>query len=207
MSREHKTVGTDVEMTLPGPPPVIYRIDAQDRICFLNEAFLHEASTGGSVDQARLGLLGQSLWRVLPHAADWYVPLVRRVRTDNCEVSLLFRCDTPSSRRLMQTRISPMNAGWVQFASSVTAVQPRPFVALLQQQRRPGAGPFVAMCSWCQRVESGADWLEVEAAVVVLGLHESTELPRVSHGVCPRCSSELTALAHSSTTALSVDLP
>lgn len=192
----------------PLAPPLVYVIDGQDRIVALNEAYVADA--GGAVDEAGQGdavrdaLLGQVLWQVLPGVAEWYGPLVGRVRDDQREICFPFRCDTPDLRRLMRMRISPDPMGAVAFESALVAVQSRPRVAIFDAPVA-GADAIVTMCSWCKRVEAGATWVEVEEALERLG--EALWLPSVSHGICPRCLGELTALAQSPDARLSISLP
>lgn len=42
---------------------------------------------------------------------------------------------------------------------------------------------YIVLCSWCRRVNLGAEWLPLEA---FLGRHES----ETSHGMCPACAAK-----------------
>ncbi|BCS32182.1 hypothetical protein TBR22_A13920 [Luteitalea sp. TBR-22] len=190
----------------PLAPPLVYVIDGEDRIQTLNEAYLADASTwGGDPDAVRQALVGQVLWQVLPGVGEWYGPLVRRARADQREVCFPFRCDTPDFRRLMRMRITPQPRGAVAFESSLVGVQPRAHVEVLEGTGASG-GSIVTMCSWCKRVDADGAWLEVEEALARLGA-DAYHLPALSHGICPRCLGELTALAQSPDATLSIDLP
>ena len=46
---------------------------------------------------------------------------------------------------------------------------------------------FVVVCSWCKRVKTSGEWLEVEEAVRQLSLFYADDLPRISHGTCVDC--------------------
>ena len=60
--------------------------------------------------------------------------------------------------------------------------------------RNRGSGRGKA-CSWCKRLEYGPEWLEVEAAIVPLGLFEDdAPPPEITHGICPDCAREMHAL-------------
>lgn len=188
-------------------PPLMYWIDAADRICDLNEAYIRDVAGHNPVADIRAALIGTVMWQVLPQAADWYGPLVRRVREDGREVVFQFRCDTPDMRRLMRMRISPEAEGGVCFESATIAVQERPVVALIAEPLTGRDGAPVTMCSWCKRVDIRGEWLEVELALDRIRLADGPTLPPVTHGVCPRCLHELAALAESPDAALSIDLP
>lgn len=195
------------EIRTPLAPPLVYWIDAADRIDDLNEAYVRDAAGDDPVADVRAALIGRLLWRVLPQAAEWYGPLVRRVREDGRPVVFQFRCDTPDVRRLMRMRISPESEGGVCFESATIAVQERPAVALIADPLTGREGAPVTMCSWCKRVEVLGEWLEVELALDRLPTGGRPSLPPVTHGVCPRCLHELVALAESPVASLSIDLP
>lgn len=198
-------MSTDISPALG--PPLVYCLDAADRIASLNDAYLHDAAAGGPIEAVREALMGRVLWQVLPQATDWYGPLVRRARADGREIHFRFRCDTPALRRLLRMRIVPdASTGGVCFESTIVGVQPRPPVALLDPAV-PHGSDLVTMCSWCKRVEARGEWLEVEDALERLEAAGIRSLPSVTHGVCPRCLDELVALASSPDAQLSIDLP
>jgi hypothetical protein len=57
----------------------------------------------------------------------------------------------------------------------------------------PRGGGTLLMCGWCDRFEVDGEWVEVEEAARRLGLFERSEMPRLSHGICPECSDLLLA--------------
>ena len=49
------------------------------------------------------------------------------------------------------------------------------------------------MCAWCDRFLVEGEWVEVEEAAARLQLFLRSELPTISHGICPSCTSVLLA--------------
>ena len=53
----------------------------------------------------------------------------------------------------------------------------------------PRSGDLLVMCGWCKKVRVDAVvWVEVEEAIKQLRLFHATALPRISHGICERCT-------------------
>jgi hypothetical protein len=57
----------------------------------------------------------------------------------------------------------------------------------------PRGEETLEMCGWCDRFLVDGGWMEIEEAAVALDLFRRSELPRIDHGICPRCSSMLLA--------------
>jgi hypothetical protein len=47
---------------------------------------------------------------------------------------------------------------------------------------------LLRVCAWCQRVELGGEWAQLQEAVTRLRL---SELPRRSHGICEGCFAQI----------------
>jgi hypothetical protein len=75
--------------------------------------------------------------------------------------------------------------------SHVVREESRATVRLLDPVH-PRTGEALLACSWCRKVYVAGRWVEVEYAVEMLRLFERTELPPLTHGICPACA-ELTA--------------
>jgi hypothetical protein len=52
---------------------------------------------------------------------------------------------------------------------------------------------FAAENGWCDRFEVDGEWVEVEEAARRLELFNRSELPTLSHGICPDCNAMLLA--------------
>ena len=57
----------------------------------------------------------------------------------------------------------------------------------------PRAEDTLTMCGWCDRFEVDGEWVEVEEAALRLELFNRSELPVLSHGICPDCNEMLLA--------------
>lgn len=83
-------------------------------------------------------------------------------------------------------RITGEKTGLVEFASTLESEEPRDPVTAFDVQQ-PRNERFLRMCSWCKRVKVGVEWMEVEEAVVVLGLMTAPAVPSITHGICEDC--------------------
>lgn len=194
-----------------GAPAIEYRIDADDRVVSVNDAYVadvrtHDPSGIDASTHVATAVMGRVLWELLPQAAEWYRPLVRLARVEARTIAFAFRCDTPTLRRLMEMRIEAEADGIVRFVSTLIGQQPRHAVHLLLDGIPRGTA-LVRMCSWCKRVKAGADWLEVEAAVSRLRVPEAEPMPAITHGICESCKFGLTDLATSPDGRLDIALP
>ncbi len=171
---------------------LIYRIDADDRITHVNEAWSEFArqNQGESVLPERV--LGQSLPSAVADATvrELYGQLIRRARA-GLSVKFRYRCDAPSRRRTFEMEIRLLESGEVEFASTLRHEESRPTVALLRLGQRRDTR-LLRVCSWCQQVAlPDRTWVPVEQAVKVLGLLEAETFPRLTHCLCEACRDKL----------------
>ncbi len=82
----------------------------------------------------------------------------------------------------------------VEFRSSPISIERREPVAVFDVRKTPRSSETLSVCSWCKAVETAQAWMQLEQAVVRLGLFAAETLPRISHGICPDCSGRLTTL-------------
>lgn len=167
------------------PTRLAYRIDDQDRI--------HEVDEGWRDSAGRLGtaeVLGRPLWDFVrdPTVVAIYRQMIRHAREGH-PVRFSYRCDAPEARRLYRMVIHKDAAGLIEFATDLIREEKRSAVPLLVRAPGPRSRDFVRVCSWCERAQlpDGA-WVAIEAAVEALGVMETTALPQLTHGICPRCA-------------------
>jgi hypothetical protein len=170
----------------------VHRIDPENRICFVNDAWLAFADENGWRLGARQ-VLGASLMSQIadPETRHIYRLLVDRVRDTARPVSFRYRCDSPDLRRFMAMRISARGDGQVEFRSHVLHLEPRDPIRVLDPAQWQRSGDVLQICSWCKAVLTHTSWLALEEAVQRLGMLSETALPRLSHGVCPACSARM----------------
>jgi hypothetical protein len=166
-----------------------YKISSQDTIIEVNEAWVDFAVANDVPDLEPSQVLGQPLWRFISGAEvqHLYELLLSRVRHTQGTLVLPFRCDAPALRRFMELAMTAQPDGAVELITWLVRTEPRDAVSLLTPGGEPGQ-PLLAICSWCKRIRlAETAWVEVEEAVVRLGLFQMDVLPQLTHGVCPDC--------------------
>jgi hypothetical protein len=162
--------------------PVIYRIDANDRITWVNPAWSRFAIDNGAPELSG-DMMGKPLFSFITgsEVAALHAALLKKVREGRGPVDVPFRCDAPDRRRCMRMHIALLPEQSVEYRCETLHEESRPPLALLQ---RPG---MIRLCSWCKRVEVEGHWHEPEDAITELGLFEGNELPGVTHTICGDC--------------------
>lgn len=172
-----------------------YVVDAQDRIISANGHWFDFAFENGAHGLKAETLPGRSLWDFILDRETklLYQVLLKAVRERGEAKSLPYRCDSADRRRFMELTISNSGGGSVLFRSRMIREEYREKVPLLAENV-VRSDCLIVMCSWCKKVRvRPEEWLEVEQAVKELGLFSALELPRISHGICDRCKSEMAA--------------
>jgi hypothetical protein len=171
----------------------IHWVDASNRIIWVNEAwqdFARESQVEYLVNMmARKPLL----WSFISGLETRYLfeAMLAKVRQGKGSLSLPFRCDAPDRRRFMEMKMQLVENGVVVFSNRILRLEFREPVQLLGDEVARDER-FLCSCSWCKKIElSGSNWVEVEDAVRVLELFAEKTLPKISHGICPRCTDEL----------------
>lgn len=165
---------------------VVYRIDAGGRLTFVGDGWNAFAVENRSPELADTAVLGRLLadfiaGRETQHIFDRILARARQ----GVRMTLPFRCDSPTERRYLSLDIAAYGPDEVEFRSRVLAVEPRSSVAVLEPDR-PRSEALLTLCSWCNRGLIGDRWAEIEEVVTALRLFDA-ELPRLTHGMCPRC--------------------
>jgi hypothetical protein len=120
--------------------------------------------------------------------------LLRRLRQEGRSVELPFRCDGPEVRREMDLRIAASSGGRVVlFSATPRSEEARDVLQPMLDPKAPRSEETLEMCGWCDRFLVEGEWLEVEEAANRLSLFQRTQLPSISHGICPDCSRLLLA--------------
>ncbi len=174
----------------------IHRIDSDGRICFVNADWLaFAAENDWPVTSAQV--LGTELLTSISDLQTRHVYglLIERVRRSGAPVQFRYRCDAPDCRRLLEMHMHYQpEFDQVEFRSSAISIERREPVALLDVRTTPRSSETLSVCSWCKAVQTAQAWMELEQAVMRLGLFAVEALPRISHGICPDCSGRLTIL-------------
>lgn len=188
------TVGRWVARMLnpSNPLTLIYRINAQDRITYVNPAWsdFARANQGEAVMPEQV--LGLSLLEFVddPTVQQLYGAMIKRARAGR-PVRFKYRCDAPDRRRTFEMDIRQLDNGEVEFISALRHEEVRPAVTVLRAGA-PHDNRLLRVCSWCQQVAlPDYTWVPVEVAVQTLGLLENETFPRLTHGICQPCRDNL----------------
>lgn len=171
-----------------------YAIDEHDHLVKVDEGFYAFAEENGWTEAG--SSLGRSLWDYVTGEDLKKVQrlLLRRIRDDVGDVELPFRCDGPDVRREMEIRILARPGGRaVLFSARLRSEEEREVSQPLLDPAAPRGDDTLRMCGWCDRFEVEGEWVEVEEAARRLELFERSEMPALSHGICPDCNELLLA--------------
>lgn len=177
--------------TLAGKQEIVYRIDADDRIVFVNDQWDRFAGSNGGDDVLSSVVLGRSLWGYINGLTtrQIYRQILDRTRAGTAVVYPL-RCDSPDRRRLLEMNVRLADGGAVEFRSRTLSEEPRSALGLLDR-RQPRTDDLLAVCSWCEKVRVAGRWVDVEDAIAALALFQQSELPSLTHGMCQTCSESM----------------
>ncbi len=170
-------------------PVLNYRIDADDRLVSVNEAWGEFArrNEGEAVKPERV--IGRPLWDFVSGAGivELYAQMVKRAREGH-PVEFSYRCDAPEWRRVFRMEVRGIEDGGVEFCSMLEGEVPRPKAWLLDREQTRDER-WARVCSWCQNVAlDDKTWVPVEEAVARLELMMGDTVPQLTHGICPACS-------------------
>jgi hypothetical protein len=170
-----------------------YRIDADNKISFVGTEWLAFARENDAEHLTRETVVGQSLFRFIADQETRYLYelIIAKVRRVGRTIVLPFRCDGPCVRRFMELTISLWTDEQIQFEGRLLREEQRDAVALFD----PTTGrsdAYLTVCGWCKRLDVSGDWLEAESALQRLPLFNLAQMPKLTHGICDRCSDWLT---------------
>jgi hypothetical protein len=173
--------------------PVVYWIDARDRLVRVNEAWTAFALANDAPELIAGRVIDRPLWEFVADETtrQLYAGLLPRVR-GGATARFALRCDSPGARRRLVMRIAPAAGDLVEFEAVLVSVEPRPEQPLLRRDARHGDA-VVTICGWCKRVSVGGDWAELEVAMTRLAPFDADHVPRLTHGICPACERQVRA--------------
>jgi hypothetical protein len=117
-----------------------------------------------------------------------------RVASSGRSVRLPYRCDAPGLVRRMEVLIEPLAEGGLRLVSTVLDTEEQPYARVLDGAvTTHDRDNMLWICSWCKRLRVEDRWIEVEQAAREFGLFEASEIPMITHGLCPGCEHEIVA--------------
>jgi hypothetical protein len=132
--------------------------------------------------------IGQPLWMFLADATTvhLYETLFRRIADRRRPMTFPVRCDGAARRQYFSLTVSPGAGSGFAIASVLVRSEPRQAIHLFDRQVKRRR-ERLHVCSWCQRLEVGAHWFEVEDALLHLRLFERNTVPTIESCTCERC--------------------
>ena len=170
-------------------PHYQYRVDADDKIVWLNSLWLGFARENDAVGLIEESVLGRSIWDFV--AGDvtrkLYLEVHSRVRSSGKPAVLPFRCDSPSLQRQMRLTITSEDTGQLMYDSVLVGTKPQRSLRVLDPAQ-PRSKSFLTMCSCFKRILlEPAGWLDVLEIAIKLRLLEAQEAPEIRYTMCPDC--------------------
>lgn len=178
--------------TNPTELTLVYRIDASNRMVWVNDAWVEFAHENHGELVMPEHVIGHDMMASISNDSvrQIYELILQRVRAGD-PVAFNYRCDAPHKRRTFAMTVTLLPTGEVEFVSQLMHEETRPSIPLLEKDR-PRNDELLHVCSWCQQVElPDGTWASVEAAVVKMELLEAEALPGISHGMCQTCHASM----------------
>ena len=174
------------KMEMPGLVSVdtsIWRVDRENRINFINKAWMDFGiANGGAELPARVldtdlmdHIVGDDVKRLVS-------VLMERVRSTQDAAVLPFRCDGPDFRRHMELVIIPIENNGLEFSGNIIPTYDRHLPVY-----SGNSSPHLLSCGWCNRVLCDKQWLEIDDVIQEHHILAGIELPPLSHTLCPDC--------------------
>ncbi len=168
----------------------VYRINKENIVTYVSDNWLSFAQENHGGEKCHPDFVrGQSLWDFIADHETRYIyeNIIQKVRESKHCIKIPFRCDSPDKRRFLELSIIPLEGEEIEFQSKIIKIEEREGINFLRNDIAR-SGEFLRMCSFCKKMAiSKEEWVELEIAVAVLKLFENTQLPKISHGVCPSC--------------------
>ena len=170
------------------PDAIVYSVDRDERLRVVTEeSWLRFARENDAAKLTPQQVRDRMLWDFVAgeevrHVYRW---LFVRVRSLGVEVRVPVRCDSPGTQRFMELVLAPLEDRAIQITSVL--LHQRELTEDAFVYVRPGdAERMLFMCSWCQRVQVGASWVDLElAAGRVPNL--PSPVPVTNERICPDC--------------------
>jgi hypothetical protein len=167
-----------------------YEVDAVDRIRMVDDRWLEFARENDAPGLTREAVVGRLLWDFIAGAETHalYREILRRVRGQDIQLILPFRCDSPVFQRWMRLVMTSLVDGAVRFDGVMVRKLERIHLGILDPHapRRPQELP---MCSCCKRVHVDSSWLEPEDALARFHILRAEPYPRLKQVICLSCQS------------------
>ncbi|MCX7109214.1 MAG: hypothetical protein NTX45_03590 [Proteobacteria bacterium] len=178
---------------------IAYRINERDEIVAVNDDWCRYASDHGWEGISPGNVMHRPIYNYIPDSTTSriYQYLFKRVRGGS-SVRYKFNCESDSHRREMEMTVMAYgNGGEVEMKARMLSKQAK-MLARSNSASNPDADEFIRACGWCCRIDMEGYWMEVEEAVAKWGVFEFSRLPKLTHGICKDCFTDMIKDADSS---------
>jgi hypothetical protein len=160
------------------PVRYVYRLDASDRITYVNAEWLRFAADSEAPELTEEAVLGQPVWWFVSGAETrtLYEALHAGLRDRRSEIAIPFHCDSPSLIRRMSLRMRSMPGGGIECEGALQSTEARDPVALLSRSAARDERS-VPICSLCRRLLAQDQWVDARAAITRLQLFARPQCP------------------------------
>ena len=160
-------------------PTYQYRIDADDRLVWVDEWWLAFACENGAPHLDAASVLNRPLWDFVSGDGTrrLFEEIHARVRENGQSVTVPFHCDSPSLQRHMRLKVSSAGENALSYESALFRAKPQRYMSLLDE-RVERSDSLLTMCSCCKRaLLESVGWLELEDVVIRLRVFDIPEVP------------------------------
>jgi hypothetical protein len=167
----------------------LYVIDGSDRITYVTPEWLRFAETNEAPELTNARVVGEPIWHFITgtDTRNFYEAIYRNLRLRGTEITIPFRCDSPTVVRQMSLTLRLLREGAVESEGILLHAQARkPLTILFRWVER--SDESIPICSLCRRLAVRGEWLELREAVAQKRLSNVAPVPRLEETVCPTCN-------------------
>jgi len=167
----------------------LYRIDGNDRIIFVSPEWLRFAQENDAPELTGDEVLGRPIWQFIAgrDSREFYETVFRNLRLRGAEITIPFRCDSPSVVRQMDLTMRLRPEDSIECEGVLLQAKPRePITILLRWVVRTEES--IPICTFCRRLSIYGQWLELHEAVSFGNITNTAPVPRLQETVCPQCN-------------------
>jgi len=168
-----------------------YKIDKDNNIIFVNEEWDRFALSNFGEEIISEKILGKNLLDFIENISvkQIYLDIINQARKGNV-ITIDFRCDAPTCRRLLQMTIRPEKNNVVTFFSKAKEILSWDYINILDSKAIRSI-ELIPMCSWCKKIKMDSEWEELEQAIKKYGLLTQKQVPSLTHTICEDCYQKL----------------
>ena len=167
----------------------VYHIDKDDKIFHVNKSW-NEFAVENDSSHLVNSVLEKPIWDYISDGLvkNLYKELISAVRITKEAVHISFRCDSPEKMRFLEMQLFPLMDDGIAFHNILLREKTKEegftaeIIAIMAQ-----AG--FSMCSSCNRINVGGEWMELVDALKERKIEGTTLIAH--YGMCSECATSL----------------